>query len=151
LDKLGRIKEGIAAYSRAIELDQNDIRAYNNKAYNLNLLGRYEEAIKMADQAIAILPTYANPYVQKGYSLHRMGRTNEGIDFIKKAIQINPDLSGAYFNLAIIDAEQYNFQTAINNLQKAFRLDKTLKNQAIEHPSFQSLKEVPQFKELIRN
>ena len=55
------LREGYGAldlkdYDRAIALNPNDARAYNNRGYTYQLLKQYQQAIEDYDRALAINP-----------------------------------------------------------------------------------------------
>ena len=49
--KLGRYKEALSGYDRALELDPQDAAAWNNKGLVLVKLGHYKEALSCYDRA----------------------------------------------------------------------------------------------------
>jgi tetratricopeptide (TPR) repeat protein len=51
LDNLGRHKEAIPYYDKALEIDPNYADALNNKGVALEKLGKYEDATKCFDKA----------------------------------------------------------------------------------------------------
>ncbi|MGK7940886.1 MAG: tetratricopeptide repeat-containing serine protease family protein [Crocosphaera sp.] len=55
---LGRYKEAIKSYDKAIEISPDYIYAWYNRGFALEKLGRYEEAIKSYDKALEIDPNH---------------------------------------------------------------------------------------------
>jgi tetratricopeptide (TPR) repeat protein len=58
LGKLGKHREGIECYDKALEIDPKDSDAWNNKGTALGKLGRYNEAIECFDKALEIDPMH---------------------------------------------------------------------------------------------
>ena len=65
-------------------------------------------------------PIFLNNY---GFNKHKMGFSDEGIRFIQASLQIKPDNSYAYRNLAMINIDNGELETACDNLKKAKELN----------------------------
>ena len=57
-----KFNDSLEAYNRALELDQNDFEAWNNKGIDEGLLGRYDEALKSFEMAVALNDSYAEAW-----------------------------------------------------------------------------------------
>lgn len=62
LQKLGQLDAAEQNYNRAIQLNDQDGLAYNNRGATLIELGRLEEAIADLERAIELVPDVPNPY-----------------------------------------------------------------------------------------
>ena len=62
LQKLGQLDAAEQNYNRAIQLNDQDGLAYNNRGATLIELGRFEEAIADLERAIELVPEVPNPY-----------------------------------------------------------------------------------------
>jgi tetratricopeptide (TPR) repeat protein len=90
LDSLGRYKEAIRCYDKALELDQHHKSAWANKGGSLERLCCHEEAIRCADKALEIDPRYTTAWTIKGVSLNSLGRHEEAIRCLDRALEIDP-------------------------------------------------------------
>ncbi|MGB6169081.1 MAG: tetratricopeptide repeat protein [Geitlerinemataceae cyanobacterium] len=61
-------------YDRAIALQPDFHKAWNNRGNSLNKLGRYEEAIKSFDRSLALKPNDHYAWKNRGNSLNKLGR-----------------------------------------------------------------------------
>lgn len=63
---LGKCKEAIDDYSKALQLNPQFTRAYNNRAYTNMRLHNYKDALRDLDTAIAQDPTYVTALMNRG-------------------------------------------------------------------------------------
>ena len=82
--------KAIAAYQRAIALDQNFAPAYNVMGYAYREKGEFAKAEEAFKNYIRLLPGEANPYDSLADLYTKMGRYDEAIQNYKKAVQLNP-------------------------------------------------------------
>ena len=57
LGGLGRHEEAIENCEKALEIDPNHAKAWNNKGYSLYKLGKAEEGLKDVEKALELDPT----------------------------------------------------------------------------------------------
>jgi serine/threonine protein kinase len=88
LHQLGRLKEAIECYDRAIMMEPRWQAPWINKGSTLADLGHHEEAIECLDKAIEINPQRKGAWVNKGTILAEIGRYMEAIECYDKAIEI---------------------------------------------------------------
>ena len=77
LFNLGRDEESLVCYDKALEIDPNNVNAWNNKGDALFDLGRYEESLVCYDKALEIDPNNVDVWGSKGDALGRLGRYEE--------------------------------------------------------------------------
>lgn len=82
----GNYKQAIEAYSRAIELDPNDAKAYSCRGIAYNNLGDHRQAIRDYDRAIELDPKYAWAYVGRGNAYFHRGDDEQAIRDYDRAI-----------------------------------------------------------------
>lgn len=87
----GEYEEVISNYSRAIELDQNDVVAYCNRGIMKYQLGEYQAAINDFDEAIYRGDNDAYTYFLRGISKYMLEQYDAAIDDYNEAIRIDSD------------------------------------------------------------
>jgi tetratricopeptide (TPR) repeat protein len=99
--KLGKYKDAISDYSRAIRMNPDYIRAYSNRGATYAELGNYEDAISDYSRAIRIDPDFsARPYYNRGIAYSTLKNYKAAISDYSRAIRMNPDYDSAYKNRA---------------------------------------------------
>src|SRR5919197_943960 len=91
LEKLGKNKEAIIYFDKALAVEPNYATALNSKGVALTNLGNYSEAISYYDKALAIEPDDALALNNKGVALANLANYYEAIKYIDKALAIEPD------------------------------------------------------------
>ena len=91
-------EEAVNHYTQSIELDPNQITAYNNRGLAYTNLRNYNSAINDFHRAIEINPNYADAYNNRGVAYIRQGKRDHAIDDYSRAIELNPDYAPAYYN-----------------------------------------------------
>ncbi len=118
----GRLKEALADYDRALELNSGYAPLYNNRGLVLNSLGRYQEAITDFTRAIELDPRYADAYSNRGLALEHLGRYGAAVADFKAAVGLDPQLGAAYYNLANAYSEMGEYELALEAQKKAAEL-----------------------------
>lgn len=78
-------------FQKAIELDPEDINAYNNYANFLVELGHYKEAEEYYRKAIDIYPDHGKPYYNMACLKSLQGEIDVAVEYLEKALERNPD------------------------------------------------------------
>ncbi len=121
--KFSNPKRVIELLNKAIELDPNYVKAYNNRGVSYLNLKQYARAIQDFDKAIELDPAHASSYNNRGNSYSRLKRYNRAIQDYNKAIELDPGLAAAYYGRG----NQYNnlkqHARAIQDFDKAIELD----------------------------
>ena len=111
-EKKGDYLGAIADYTKAIEIDPEDIESYNNRGLVKHELEDYSGAIADYTKAIEINPTYyVDPYVNRGVAKYELNDYSGAIADYTKAIELFPKNKYAYFNrgFAKLELEKKNF------------------------------------------
>ena len=83
--------------------------------------GQSSQALERADTLIAEQPTDARPRFLKGVILTDLNRTNDAVAVYRKLIEDFPELPEPYNNLAVLYAQQREYDKAREALEAAIR------------------------------
>jgi tetratricopeptide (TPR) repeat protein len=110
-------------FEKAIAINPNDRRYYNNLGYCLDQLGRYDEAIAAFSQATALDSNDSYAYRAIGVCYYEKKDFNSAIDFIRAAISLNPSDAVSHRWLGFIYYQTKNNTGAINALDDALKIN----------------------------
>lgn len=123
----GRNAEAIFNYNRAIELNPQNLRAYNNRGGAHFVLREYSKAVSDFDMAINLSPTYIDAYYNRANAYLALGQYGKSITDYTKAIELNPEYARAYYTRALCYAGLTEYTKARQDMLQAVKLDQTLK------------------------
>ncbi|MCV2360296.1 tetratricopeptide repeat protein [Paucibacter sp. TC2R-5] len=83
--------------------------------------GKVAEGLKKADDLLKAKPGDARLRLQRGIALSLLGRNPEAIEVFKKLVASNPEMPGPYNNLAVLYANQGDYEKARQSLEQAVR------------------------------
>jgi len=98
LDNLGRHREAIECYDKALDINPGYADAWYNKGLALYDLGRRGEAIECFDKALGINPRHVAAWSSKGVAFDELGKYREVIECCDEALDINPKFADAWNN-----------------------------------------------------
>lgn len=101
LGKMGRLRESISDYDRAIELDSKFVRAYVNRGQRYQDLNRLPEAISNFSTSISLDPK-GKHYWLRGFAYLMTGKLQLALTDLDKAVR-DPSLSRKELTSALID------------------------------------------------
>lgn len=118
-------QRAIAAYQRALQLNAHHAEAHRSLAGIYAQLGQRNEEIAYRYRAVTLNPNWATPSNQLtlGNALIQMDKTEEAIDCYQRAIKLCPNFHEAYYNLAVAEIAQQNWQAAKVSFQQALSLN----------------------------
>lgn len=117
--ELGEYEQAIGWYTRAVEEDGKNYRAYVNMGICRRLLGEYDKALEAYQAALLIEPDYAELHSSLGSLYIYMNRPYSALECFKKAIALSPDLAVAHGNMALAYAMTGDFAAAEEALETA--------------------------------
>ena len=120
---LGQMNKAIEAYSRAIALNPDYAKAYNNRGIAYREKGDFDRAIEDYNKAIELNPDYAEPYINRGVAYDNKGDFDRAIEDHNTAIKLNPDYAKAYNNRGVAYGKKGDFDRAIVDFNKAVQLN----------------------------
>ena len=120
---LGKYKDALADYDRAIELNPDYAAAYYNRGNAKQKLGRDEAAVGDFDEAIRLNPDYAEAYGNRGTAKATLGRHEAAVADYNEVIRLNPDYAIAYNNRGNVKQELGQHEVAVTDFDEAIRLN----------------------------
>lgn len=88
--RLGKTREAIEDYNKAVVLFPEYAAVYNNRGNLLMALGLHGEALKDFNRAIALAPGYAAAYNNRAGAQSRLGHADDAIRDYTRAIKLMP-------------------------------------------------------------
>lgn len=95
-----KLKEAIAAYRKAIEINREFAAPYNTLGYALRFSGDNREAEKVFKKYAELVPDRPNPHDSYGELLLALGQHEESIAAYRKALAVDPHFTPSYLGLA---------------------------------------------------
>lgn len=109
-----------ASFQRAIELDPNDLSAYEKLARYLMVTGRPDEVVRTYEAALQKNPDTGSLHLMVGSLYELRGRVPEAIQRYEDAVRLDPTLAVAKNNLAYLLADTGgNLDRALDLAQEA--------------------------------
>jgi len=107
LDDIGKSKEAIECYNKALEINPRFADAWNNKGAALDDIGKSKEAIECYNKALDINPKHLDACYNKAQALKDDRKFNEAVQCYSKLLEKNPDFefSGDVLNCYFKAAE----------------------------------------------
>jgi tetratricopeptide (TPR) repeat protein len=120
---LNSLEQKIKLYDKAIQLDDNYVAAYCERASAKDNLEKYEEAISDLNKAIELNPNSSTTYYNKGIANSNLKKHEEAILNYSKTIELDLDHIGAYSNRGIANTHLKKYESAILDFNKVIELD----------------------------
>ena len=106
---MGKNREAILDYDKAIKLNPKNILAYNNRGNAKTALGLFKEAILDYTIVIRLNSSYSGAYNGRGAALVALKRSRTAIPDLEKAVQLDPGYADAYAMLANVYLAEHRF------------------------------------------
>lgn len=127
--KTGRHADAEKAFKHSIQLNPNDVCAYDWSGRMYYEVGRYEDAVGVFQQEIKLSPN-VSAYLFLGNAHTYSGKPAEAVNAYKQAIRLDPNKVMAYTQLGVAYESLKRYEEAINAYQLAIRL---MPNEAKAH------------------
>ena len=122
--KLGRHADAEKNYLRAIEIDPQNIQAYNNLGNLFADLERLDDAIDLYKKTIELDGGYsADSYNNLGLAYIGMQRQQEAEQVFRDAAKANPFFADARLNLGTLLFQRKEYAAAAREFQEALAID----------------------------
>ena len=116
-------KKALGYLNQAIDTNQNDAKAYNDRGIAKMNLGQHQQAINDYNRAIKLDPNYAKAYNNRGIANMILGKHEQAINDYNQAIKLDPNYAKAYNNRGIANMNLGKHEQAINDYNQAIKLD----------------------------
>jgi tetratricopeptide (TPR) repeat protein len=127
-------KAGVALGLKKLELAEESLekaivlKPENAQAYGLLLQmkgspGQEKEALAVLERYLAVYPEDPQALLQRGYLLQQLGRNEEARAAFLALTETNPDFAPAFNNLASLEADFFELESAATHARKARSLD----------------------------
>jgi len=151
-ERLNNLEKDLKKKSRHIAAAQEEIEL-TNEVHSLWLKASQETTpqakIAVYDQILALRPDDVEALTYKADEALLMGQAQWATSLVNRALEIDPDNSHAIYQRACAFAETGYIDEALQDLQHAITHSTTLRDQARQDTSFDSLRDLPLFQQLI--
>jgi tetratricopeptide (TPR) repeat protein len=93
----GDLRQAIADYTQALQLQPDDGNAFYNRGFAYQGLNDTELAIKDQSEAIRLNPSDADALLARGYGYERLGNLKAAVADFSEVIRLQPDNAEAYY------------------------------------------------------
>ena len=152
----GKLEDAIAAYQKIIEITPYFAMDAN---FDLGLIyrqqGKLDDAIDTFQQIIQneieIAPNRKQIHLYQGMIYLTQDKLDEALAEFQKVVNVNPKEGYAHYSLACIYSLKNQPQLAIESLQKAIDLDKSIIELFKTDPDFDNIRQTPEYQQLINS
>lgn len=123
--KTGDDEKALAAYEKALALDEKYVNVYTNfGAIYLSIFLKtksqraFQKSLQFYNKAIELAPNSASAYSGLGNAYREAGELEKAIDYWEKALLLNPDLERTLFKLSLAYLEAGNKAKALSSFRK---------------------------------
>ena len=92
---LSEYQKGVEDFSKAIEYNEENTRAWNNRGLAFRVLGKFDQSLKNYDRAIAMSPQQYEGYWGRAQTCYEMKLYSRALNDCRKAIERNNSFSPA--------------------------------------------------------
>ena len=122
LGNLGRYKEAISSYDKALEINPDNNLPWYNRGVALSNLGRHEEAIASYERALKINSDDDSAWNNHGVALGNWDRWEEAIASFEQALAIKPNYHEVWYNRGIALFNLGRYEEAIASYDQALAI-----------------------------
>ena len=126
----GDFKEGIEAFSKALQLNPSHVESLYNRAKAKFKLQLFDDCIADLTQAAAIAPSNPVLFSERAVVYYHKGLIQESLQDLDMAVELEPENPYRYASRAYIKDKSKDFEGALADYNKAVELDP---NDAISH------------------
>jgi protein O-GlcNAc transferase len=120
--RLGRSKEALASYDKALAIKPDYPEVLTNRGVALWDLKRFQDALASYDGALAIKPDFAWALYNRGVTLQDLKRLEDALASYDRALAINPGFAEALNGRGITLQELKRFEDALTSYDRALAI-----------------------------
>ena len=120
-----------------------------DRARQFHKKGRLEEAKRLYEETLRIDPGYVDALNNLGVIFIGKRDYVAARRSLEKAVRLKPRYAEPFYNLACLNAIRGDIKLALAQLKKAVSLDPTVRDWARKDTDLESLRHLPEFRELI--
>jgi len=148
-NSLGDYQRALLDQEQAIKLDANNAWAYIGRARAYLGIGNFHQALTDLDRAAKLDPGNSFAYSTRVWAHNALGNHRLAADDLDRSLTLAPNNSWMHWNAAVYYALAGNNGKALAALEKAIRLNGTLKQRAKMDKNLQSLWNDAAFRKLV--
>jgi tetratricopeptide (TPR) repeat protein len=120
-----------------------------DRARQFHKEGRLEEARRLYEESLRLDPGYVDALNNLGVILISKRDYVAAQRSLEKAVRLKPRYAEPFYNLACLNAIRGDIKLALAQLKKAVSLDPTVRDWARKDTDLESLRHLPEFRELM--
>jgi eukaryotic-like serine/threonine-protein kinase len=120
---LGKLREAIFCFDKALAIDPICESAWYNKALALESLGHDQEAISCFEKALERRPESIEAWHKKGFLLRKLAHYQEAIGCYEKILELNPSDGDAWNYKGIVLGKLGKYKQALLCFDGALEID----------------------------
>ncbi len=121
--RAGKAKEALPLCDEAIQLNPNNVDAWNDRGWAYNDLKDYEKALENYNKVIELNPKYKWAYNNRGVVYREQKKYKQALIELNKAIELDPNFAHAYANRGWTYYDMNKTDKALADYNKAIELD----------------------------
>jgi tetratricopeptide (TPR) repeat protein len=114
--------KGIEFLSRAVEMNPNDFKSYQNRGNVYLEQGKNDLALADYNKALSISPGHAIIYINRAQAYLALGDGRSALEDMDRAIRLQPGIELGYREKGIILLKMGRFREALRDLQQALNV-----------------------------
>jgi len=99
----GQLQEGIATFSRVIELAPAFAEGWNKRATLYFLSGDLQRSLRDCDEVMKRNPNHFGALAGYGQIYMQLGEYGQALAYFRRALAINPNLEGVEFQIRVLE------------------------------------------------
>ena len=122
-EEIKDIMGSIEDFSKVIELDPSNYKAFHRRGTSKIQLRDYESSIKDFDMAIKINPQYSDSYYNRGHVKNIIGNYEGSKEDFTNSIKLRPDDTDAYNMRGLVKSSLGDYQGAIEDFSTGIEIN----------------------------